>query len=90
MSFRDKDTFGHFDLESTEVLIRSSVNNLGSTILEEILNCDKGGYHGRTIVTENGNCAEFKEYRNKTLQTVLGNVVVKRASRIPRYTMGYP
>ena len=79
MSFRDKKSLGHFDLESTELLIRSSVHSLGSKILEAILNSDKGGYQGRTIVHKSGTSAEFKEYRNKKVQTVLGSILVKRA-----------
>lgn len=79
MSFRDKESLGHFDLESTELHIRSSMQSLGSIMLEEILNSDNGGYQNRTIVCDNESKAEFKEYRNKKLQTVLGVVSVKRA-----------
>ena len=74
MSFRDKASLGHFDLESTELHIRSSMQGIGSIMLEEILNADNGGYRGRAV----GN-AEFKEYRHKKLQTVLGYVSVSRA-----------
>jgi len=74
MSFRDKESLGHFDLESTELHIRSSMQGFGSIMLEEILNSDNGGYQGRAI----GN-AQFKEYRHKKLQTVLGYVSVTRA-----------
>ena len=79
MSFRDKVSLGHFDLESTEFHIRSSMQSLGCIMLEEILNSDNGGYQGRTIVCDNENEAEFKEYRCKKLRTVLGGVSVKRA-----------
>jgi hypothetical protein len=79
VAFRDKESFGHFDLESTELFIRSSMHSLGSVILEEILNSDKGGHQGKTVLRKDGTSAAFKEYRNKKLQTVLGNVVVKRA-----------
>lgn len=74
MSFRDKASLGHVDLESTELHIRSSMQGLGCIMLEEILNSDNGGYRGRTLCD-----AEFKEYRHKKLQTVLGHVSIKRA-----------
>ena len=72
MTFRDKKTLGHFDLESTELLIRTSMQGVGAVFLEKLLNSDKG-----KKTTEE--YAQLKEYRNKTLQTVLGKVVVKRA-----------
>ena len=78
MSFRDKASLGHVDLESTELHIRSSMQGLGCVMLEEILNSDNGGYQGRTIC-DNKRVAEFKEYRDKKLLTVLGEVLVKRA-----------
>ena len=73
MVFRDKKSLGHFDLEATELLVRSSIQGVGTILLEEILNHDKGRCPGKT---KNG---EFKEYRNKRLQTILGEIVVKRA-----------
>ena len=72
MTFRDKKILGHFDLESTELLIRTSMQCVGAVFLEKLLNSDKG-----KKATEE--YAQLKEYRNKTLQTVLGKVVVKRA-----------
>lgn len=79
MSFRDRDSLGHFDLESTELYIRSSMQGLGCIMLEEIMNSDNGGYQGRTIIRDNKTGAEFKEYRHKKLQTVMGSVSIKRA-----------
>ncbi len=78
MSLRDKASLGHVDLESTEFYIRSSMQGLGCIVLEEILNSDNGGYQGR-IISDNKTDAEFKGYRDKKLQTVLGEVFVKRA-----------
>jgi hypothetical protein len=79
MSLRDTKALGHIDLESTEFHIRSSMHGLGGKILEELLNSDNGGHQGQKIICDNDSEAEFKEYRNKKLQTVLGNVSVKRA-----------
>jgi len=70
MAFRDKKFLGHFDLESTELLIRTSMQGVGAVFLEKLLNSDEGRYQGKTT-------GKFKEYRNKTLQTVLGKIVVK-------------
>jgi hypothetical protein len=78
MSFRDKASLGHVDLEATEFHIRSAMQGLGCTMLEEILNSDNGGYQGRRLCNHELE-AEFKEYRYKRLQTVLGQVSVRRA-----------
>ena len=48
------------------------MQGVGAVFLEKLLNSDKG-----KKTTEE--YAQLKEYRNKTLQTVLGKVVVKRA-----------
>ena len=66
------------DLEATEFHIRSAMQGLGCIMLEAILNSDNGGYCGRTLC-DNQIEAEFKEYRHKKLQTVLGPVSVRRA-----------
>jgi hypothetical protein len=73
MVFRDKKSLGHFDLEATEILVRSSIQGVGTILLEEILNHDRGKCPGKIKK------GEFKEYRNKRLQTILGDIVVKRA-----------
>jgi hypothetical protein len=76
---RDRDNGGHFDLESLEIHIRSSMHHVGSIVLEKLLNADSGEYQGRSLPCEEGHEFEFKEYRNKELVTVLGPVAVKRA-----------
>jgi len=76
---RDKGKKGHFDLESLEMCIRSSMHNMGSKILEKLLNSDNGDYRGRRIPCAKGDFLDFKEYRDKKLLTVLGQVKVKRA-----------
>jgi len=79
VSVRDRDKLGHFDLESLEIHIRSSMHHVGSIVLEKLLNSDSGEYRGRTLPCKKGHEFEFKEYRNKELLTVLGPVEVKRA-----------
>lgn len=84
MAYKDKSTQGHFDLESTETYIRDSMHQIGSIMLEKILNSDNGGFQGTTLPCkkghrERGHRFEFKEYRNKSLLTVLGPVTVERA-----------
>jgi len=79
MSLRDRDKLGHLDLESVEIHIRSSMHNIGSMILEKLLNSDSGDCRGRTLPCEKGHVFEFKEYRAKALLTVLGQVRVERA-----------
>ncbi len=82
MAYKDKSTQGHFDLESTETYIRDSMHQIGSIMLEKILNSDNGGFQGTTLPCKKGQRGhrfEFKEYRNKNLLTVLGPVTVKRA-----------
>jgi hypothetical protein len=68
-----------FDLESFEMSIRSSMHAVGGKMLESLLNADAGGYLGATIPCEQGRTAQFVDYREKTLLTVLGEVTVKRS-----------
>ncbi len=79
MSFRDRDKLGHFDLESLEIHIRSSLHHVGSLMLEKLLNSDGGDYRGSNLPCDKGHTSDFKEYREKKLLTVVGPVRVKRA-----------
>jgi len=79
LSCKDKDREGHDDLESLEMCIRSSMHNIGSIMLEKLLNADGGDYRGVSIPCDNGHAYEFVEYRNKDVLTVLGEVKVIRA-----------
>jgi len=79
LSWRDKEKVGHLDLESLEIHIRSAMHEVGSTLLEKLLNSDGGDYRGRTLPCEEGHVFEFKEYRDKEILTVLGTVTVQRA-----------
>lgn len=55
------------------------MHRVGSVMLERLLNADEGDYRGRTLPCDKGHDAEFKEYREKELLTVLGPVSVTRA-----------
>jgi hypothetical protein len=79
MAYRDKNTQGDVDLESTEIYIRFSMHRIGSIMLEKILNSDNGGFQDKTIPCTKGHMFEFKDYREKDILTVLGPVTVKRA-----------
>jgi hypothetical protein len=76
---------GHIDLEPTETYIRDSMHQIGSIMLEELLNSDNGGFQGKTLPCQKsprgprGHKYKFKEFRDKNLLTVLGPVTVKRA-----------
>lgn len=52
---------------------------IGANMLETLLNVDGGGYRGAVIPCEQGHSAQFVDYREKKLLTVLGEVAVKRA-----------
>jgi hypothetical protein len=59
--------------------IRSGMNGIGCRLLETLLNADGGGHCGAVISCEKGHAAQFVDYREKTLLTVLGEVNIKRA-----------
>ena len=79
MVYRDKNAHSKVDLESTEMYIRDSMHQIGSIMLEKLLNSDNGGFKSKTIPCEKGHKFIFKEFREKDLLTVLGSVSVKRA-----------
>ena len=55
------------------------MHTIGADMLETLLNSDGGGYCGAVIPCEQGHSAQFVDYRNKKLLTILGEVTVKRA-----------
>src|SRR3990167_6873663 len=66
-------------MEAIEMGVRSSMHSIGKTLLEEIVNADKGDYSSDLIPCEKGHEYEFVEYRGKSLLTVVGDVSVNRA-----------
>ena len=79
---------GRIDLESLEMCIRSSMHEVGGSILETLLNADGGGYEGKSIPCGHGHTYEFLEYRNKEVMTVLGAVKITRAYYYDRQCRG--
>lgn len=79
MLLKDRGSNSRIDLEAIEMCIRSSMHNIGSKVLETLLNADGGGYKGKSIPCNNGHTYEFSEYRKKAVLTVLGSVEVNRA-----------
>ena len=71
--------FGHFDMEALETAIRLSMHHVGGVMLEKLINSDGGGYRGVSIVCSCKGKAEFVEYRDKRVTTMLSPVNVKRA-----------
>ena len=55
------------------------MHDIGSKMLEGLINADGGDYRGRTIPCDKGHSCEFIGYRVKKLLTALGPVMAKRA-----------
>jgi hypothetical protein len=79
MAFHGKERLGHFDMEALEVVIRSSMHQVGGVMLEKLINSDGGDYRGVSVPCSCENEAEFIDYRDKGVVTMLSPVSVKRA-----------
>jgi hypothetical protein len=66
------------DLEAVELAIRAAMTRLGASLLEGLLDAD-AGYRGPRVECGSGHQAAFVSYRGKTIDTVLGPVMVRRA-----------
>ena len=77
--FQDRQRLGQANLGATEFEIRGMAQKVGSVLLEQLLNSDHGGHGGQRIACGGGHQAEFVDYRAKHLQTILGEVEVRRA-----------
>jgi hypothetical protein len=77
--FAERQQRGGGDLGAVEFEVRAAMHKVGSVLLEQLLNADHGGHSGQRIVCGRGHQAKFIDYRTKTLQTILGNVQVRRA-----------
>jgi hypothetical protein len=69
---------GGAGLEAAELAIRAAVTELGRALLEPLLAAD-GGYRGPRVPCGAGHQAGFVSYRDKTIDTVLGPVTLRRA-----------
>jgi len=65
-------------LEAVELAIRTAMLALGGSMLGRMLAAD-GGHHRPRIDCGAGHEAQFVAYRAKTIRTVLGPVVLRRA-----------
>lgn len=70
---------GQRDLGAAEFEVRAAMHQVGSVLLEQLLNADRGGHSGPRIVCQRGHHAEFVDYRHKQVQTILGAVQLRRA-----------
>lgn len=55
------------------------MHHVGTALLEQLLNADHGGHVGQRIACGSGHHAEFIDYRSKQVQTVVGDVQLRRA-----------
>jgi len=65
-------------LEAVELAIRTAMIKLGAGLLEDLLGLELG-YRGPRADCGSGHEAEFVSYREKTIDTVLGPVSLRRA-----------
>jgi hypothetical protein len=65
-------------LEAGELAIRTAMLKLGGSLLERLLAADTG-HRGPRIDCGKGHQAEFVSYRAKTIDTVVGPVIARRA-----------
>jgi hypothetical protein len=79
LAWRDREKQKHLDLESLEIHIRGAMHEVGSVMLEKLINADGGDYRGTTLPCEHGHDYAFKGYRDKRVLTVLGWVTLRRA-----------
>ena len=70
---------GQWDLEASEMAIRTSMHKIGGVVLEKLLNADARGYCGAEVDCGQGHAAGFVDYRWKEVLTVLAPVQVERA-----------
>ena len=70
---------GRLDLGAAEFEVRAAMHTVGSVLLEQLLNADHGGQSGPRLACGHGHEAEFVDYRTKHLQTILGDVHIRRA-----------
>lgn len=77
--FQDRQRLGHVDVGATEFQVRGMMQKVGAVLVEQLLNSDHGGHGGQRMACGRGHQAEFIDYRTKHLQTILGDVQVRRA-----------
>jgi Uncharacterised protein family (UPF0236) len=78
-ALREQEALGQLDLEALEFAIRSSMHEVGGRLLEKLINSDAGGHRGPRTDCGQGHQAQFLDYRDKQVVTVLSPVKIQRA-----------
>jgi len=65
-------------LETVELAVRTAMIGVGRSLLEKLLST-ADGHHGQRVACGSGHRAEFVGYRDKSIDTVLGRVRIRRA-----------
>ena len=76
---------GHFDLEATEMVVRSAMHQAGATVLSKLLCFAEPAANQRTIPCACGHQAHYRELRSKPLLTAVGKVEVLRPYYVCRH-----
>jgi hypothetical protein len=78
MIFQDRRRTGRFDLEATEMAMRSAMHHAGATALGELLQFPVPAAEQRSIPCSCGHRAAYQELRSKPVLTAVGEVTVSR------------
>jgi hypothetical protein len=65
-------------MRTVELAVRTAMTQLGCALLERLLSIEDG-HAGQWVDCGQGHQAEFVGYRDKTLDTVLGRIGLRRA-----------
>ena len=76
---------GHFELEATEMVVRSAMHQAGATVLSKLLCFAEPAANQRTIPCACGRQAHYRELRSKPLLTAVGKVEVLRPYYVCRH-----
>lgn len=73
------------DLEAFELAIRHSMHQLGGVLMEKLIHAEKGDHRRTRMACDAGHEAEFREYRTKSVTTVLSEMAINRAYYLMRF-----
>jgi hypothetical protein len=76
--FQERRKTGRFDLEATEMAMRSAMHHAGATALSELLQFSAPPPEQRSIPCSCGHQARYQELRSKPVLTAVGEVTVSR------------
>ncbi len=78
MVFPDRHKTGRFDLQATEMALRSALHRAGAAALSQLLEFPAPSEEGRRLACPCGQPAHYRERRSKPVLTTLGRVEVLR------------